>query len=110
MLLLGPSGAGKSTLLLTLAGLMPRVVHAHRDGNVRARGAPGIVFQDADAQICMPTVEEDVAFGLENDGVPSAAMPERVDAALRAVGLAERRATRADRLSGGQRQRLALAG
>src|SRR5712692_10042287 len=122
ILLLGPSGAGKTTFLLSLAGIIPQVIYAETAGTidvagVDARNTPpallarsvGLLFQDPDAQLCMPTVEEEVAFGLENLGVSSDAMELRIRSALDAVGLTSRRALRIDRLSGGLKQRLALA-
>jgi energy-coupling factor transport system ATP-binding protein len=68
----------------------------------------GVVFQDPSSQFTMLTVEDEVAFGLENLGVPSQDMPARVTATLAAVGLADRAHWRIDRLSGGQQQRVAL--
>jgi len=122
ILLLGPSGAGKTTFLLSLAGIIPQVIYAETAGTidvagVDARNTPpallarsvGLLFQDPDAQLCMPTVEEEVAFGLENLGVSPDAMELRIRSALDAVGLTSRRALRIDRLSGGLKQRLALA-
>ncbi len=122
MLLLGPSGAGKSTLLLSLAGIIPQAIYAQTAGIIKvgdldAQRTPpatlartiGLLFQDPDAQLCMPTVEEEVAFGLENLGISPDAMEPRIRTALDAVRLTSRRATRIDRLSGGLRQRLALA-
>src|SRR5512139_3262055 len=82
LLLLGPSGSGKSTVGLCLAGLIPGSVPAAMSGQIRvgdgvvagtastpgseARAAVGMVFQDPEAQFCMLTVEDEVAFGLEN--------------------------------------------
>ena len=122
ILLLGPSGAGKTTFLLSLAGIVPQVIYAEATGTIVVDGVDacltppallarsvGLLFQDPDAQLCMPTVEEEVAFGLENLGVPPDAMEPRIRSALDAVGLRSRRALRIDRLSGGLKQRLALA-
>ena len=69
----------------------------------------GVVFQDPEAQFCMLTLEEEVAFGLENLAVPRAEMDSRIDEALAWVGLEDRRRDQIERLSGGQKQRLALA-
>ncbi|NLG49905.1 MAG: energy-coupling factor ABC transporter ATP-binding protein [Chloroflexi bacterium] len=121
-LVLGPSGSGKSTLGLCLAGLIPHSVPAMMQGqilidgrdaaemDVGARTAKiGMVFQDPEAQFCMLTVEDEVAFGLENLAIPYEEMVGRISEALTTVGLHERRHERVDRLSGGQKQRLALA-
>ncbi|MFN8635549.1 MAG: ABC transporter ATP-binding protein [Chloroflexota bacterium] len=122
VLVLGPSGCGKSTLALCLNGSIPHAVEGNLTGSVavgeldtrRASTAElaqrvGIVFQDPEAQFCMLTVEDEVAFGLENLAVPRADMDRRIDAALAQVGLLDRRKDRIERLSGGQKQRLALA-
>ncbi|NLG28393.1 MAG: energy-coupling factor ABC transporter ATP-binding protein, partial [Chloroflexi bacterium] len=122
VLLLGPSGSGKSTIGLCLAGLIPQSVPARMAGTVLLDGQDaaalgvgertarvGIVFQDPEAQFCMLTVEDEVAFGLENMAMPPDEMEPRIEEALRAVGLEQRRRERVDRLSGGQKQRLALA-
>lgn len=122
ILLAGPSGAGKSTLALCLAGLIPGSLDAEVTGRVEVDGmstaeAPpgslaqriGTVFQDPASQFTLLSVEDEVAFGLENLGVPAGDMPSRVGEALTAVGLADRAAWRIDRLSGGQQQRVALA-
>ena len=122
VLLLGPSGAGKTTFLLSLAGIIPQVIYAESAGTIDVVGVDasrtppaflarsvGLLFQDPDAQLCMPTVEEEVAFGLENLGVSPDAMELRIRGALDAVGLTPQRAVRIDRLSGGLKQRLALA-
>lgn len=122
VLLLGPSGAGKSTLALCLNGLIPHVIEGEMRGEVwvddistRTRtvadltGHIGIVFQDPESQFCMLTVEDEVAFGLENLQVPRAEIDWRIEEALHLVGLADQRRTRLDQLSGGMKQRLALA-
>ncbi|GGS37016.1 MULTISPECIES: energy-coupling factor ABC transporter ATP-binding protein [Actinokineospora] len=111
--LLGPNGAGKTTLVLHLNG-----VHTPGAGRVEVGGLAvakpnlkeirrrvGIVFQDPDDQLFMPTVREDVAFGPANFGLP----PERVDQALAAVGMTEHADRSPLHLSGGQRRRVALA-
>jgi energy-coupling factor transport system ATP-binding protein len=73
-------------------------------------GDRGLVFQDADRQLVMERVDDDVAFGLESRGWPLEAMRARVPQALADVGLADRPRAVTATLSGGQRQRLALAG
>ncbi len=118
VLLLGPSGAGKSTLLLGLAGLLDPAGGAEDAGSLlldgeapgAARDRTGIVFQDPETQIVMGRAGDDVAFGLENRCVPTAAIWPRVDAALEAVGFGYGRDRATGALSGGEKQRLALAG
>ncbi|SHJ94913.1 cobalt/nickel transport system ATP-binding protein [Pseudonocardia thermophila] len=115
--LLGPNGAGKTTLVLHLNGIL-----APGHGTVSVGGLPvtrqnlqeirrrvGIVFQDPDDQLFMPTVAEDVAFGPANFGVTGAELAARVDAALATVGMSEHRDRSPLHLSGGQRRRVALA-
>jgi energy-coupling factor transport system ATP-binding protein len=122
LLVLGPSGSGKSTLALALNGLIPQAIAGDFAGRVTVAGletrtAPlsrltqrvGLVFQDPEAQFCLLTVADEVAFGLENLAVPPAEMDARIDRALQQVGLLAYRQARLDRLSGGQKQRLALA-
>ncbi|MSQ44393.1 MAG: ATP-binding cassette domain-containing protein [Chloroflexi bacterium] len=134
VLIAGPSGAGKSTLALCLNGLVPHSVDVHWvSGSVDISGEAtstlppgdltrriGILFQDPDAQVVLSTIDEDIAFGLENRGIPPADMPALIARARLAVGLARnsdreaddqvRVPEQVDRLSGGARQRLTLAG
>jgi energy-coupling factor transport system ATP-binding protein len=117
VLLLGPSGAGKSTLLAAAAGLLAED-SGEQEGSVlvdgrdarRARDRVGIVFQDPQSQLVMARAGDDVAFGLENRGVPADEIWPRVDKALGTVGFPYGRDRRTDALSGGEQQRLALAG
>ncbi|WP_433609941.1 ABC transporter ATP-binding protein [Dactylosporangium sp. CA-139114] len=117
VLLLGASGAGKSTLLAALAGLLAEdsgeqegeVLVDGRDAR-RQRNTTGIVFQDPQTQLVMSRAGDDVAFGLENRGVPRAGIWPRVDAALSAVGFPYDRSRSTAALSGGEQQRLAIAG
>ncbi len=115
--LLGPNAAGKTTLVLHLNGILRADT-----GEVTVAGlgvAPphlreirrrvGIVFQDPDDQLFLPTVGEDVAFGPANFGVSGADLDAHVDAALAAVGMGEHRERSPLHLSGGQRRRVALA-
>ena len=119
----GASGSGKSTLLRVFNGLVP---HFH-GGTVRGRAHVfgldvvvtstrelarhvGFLFQDPELQSVHATVEHDVAFGLENLGVPRSTMISRVDAALHSTGIDVLRTRAVTTLSGGERQRLALAG
>ena len=116
---LGHNGSGKSTLAKHFnAILLPTEGKVYVDGmdtcdedkllDVRRR--VGMVFQNPDNQIVASVVEEDVAFGPENLGVPSAEIRERVDAALAAVGMSEYARHAPHLLSGGQKQRVAIAG
>ncbi len=109
--MLGPSGSGKSTLALALAGLLGRDVPGDVSGTVEVGdGDRGIVFQDADRQLVMERVDDDVAFGLESRRWTLEAMRARVPDALADVGLDDRPRAAVATLSGGERQRLALAG
>jgi energy-coupling factor transport system ATP-binding protein len=117
--LIGPNGSGKSTLARHLnALLLPTVGAVWVDGlrtsdphNVWAvRQRVGMVFQNPDNQIVATTVEEDVAFGPENMGIPAGEIRRRVDDALTTVGLSDYRQYPPQMLSGGQKQLVALAG
>jgi cobalt/nickel transport system ATP-binding protein len=116
--IVGANGAGKSTLLKHLNGLLLAAggsVHVEGVALTRAsvgglRRRVGYVFQDADDQLFMPTVQDDVAFGPMNLGLPAAEVQARVAEALRSVG-AQQLATRAPyRLSGGEKRAVAIAG
>jgi cobalt/nickel transport system ATP-binding protein len=118
--LLGPNGAGKTTLVLHLNGILHggdgrvEVAGLAVDSGDRARLAEirrrvGIVFQDPDDQLFMPTVAEDVAFGPANLGLRGPELAARVDEALDAVGMAEHRDRAPHHLSFGQRRRVAVA-
>jgi len=109
VLLLGPSGAGKSTLLAALAGLLPGD-SGEQAGLVKIDGPPGIVFQDPQTQLVMARSGDDVAFGLENRGVPAGQIWPRVSDALDRVGFPYPITRPTAALSGGEAQRLALAG
>ncbi|MEU2350099.1 ABC transporter ATP-binding protein [Modestobacter sp. NPDC049651] len=113
----GANGSGKSTFARLLNGLVvPTAGRVLVDGldtrsQLRAvRRRVGFVFQDPDAQIVHPTVAEDVAYGLENLGVPAAERAERVAEVLARYGLAGHADHPAHLLSGGQKQLLAIAG
>ena len=116
---LGHNGSGKSTFAKHLnAILLPSGGKVYVDGIDTAdeqrlydiRQKVGMVFQNPDDQIVATVVEEDVAFGLENVGVPPKEMRERVDRALMDVGIYEYKKHAPHRLSGGQKQRVAIAG
>ncbi len=118
VLLVGPSGSGKSTLLRGLAGVLEVADSGDRSGTVlldgvdpgARAGAVGLVLQEPGAGVVSATIGRDVAFGLENTGMPPADMPARVAAALAAVHLTMPQDTPTHALSGGEQQRLALAG
>lgn len=118
VLLVGPSGSGKSTLLRALAGLLETADAGELRGTVTIDGAApgaragevGMVLQEPGAGVVAATVGRDVAFGLENVGMPPAAMPGTVTAALAAVRMRMPEDTPTGALSGGETQRLALAG
>ena len=116
---LGHNGSGKSTLakhcnavLLPQDGVVTVAEYDTRDEShwLRIRQTVGMVFQNPDNQIVSTVVEEDVAFALENLGIPSEEIRSRVDDALRTVGMYEYREYAPHRLSGGQKQRIAIAG
>lgn len=116
--LLGANGSGKSTLVKTLNGLnVPQSGKVTIDGlalneeNIwTIRQKVGMVFQNPDNQFVGSTVADDVAFGLENIGMPRDEMIRRIDESLRRVGMNEFRQMEPSRLSGGQKQRVAIAG
>ena len=116
---LGHNGSGKSTLakhfnaiLVPSSGrvLVDGMDTADEENLLSVRGTVGMVFQNPDNQIVANVVEDDVAFAPENLGVPSAEIRERVDAALKQVGMYEFREHAPHLLSGGQKQRVAIAG
>ena len=117
--ILGHNGCGKSTFAKhTNAILLPcggKMMSAGFDTSDESklfdiRKHSGMVFQNPDNQIVASVVEEDVAFALENMGVPPDEMRVRVDEALKAVGMYEYREHAPSQLSGGQKQRVAIAG
>lgn len=117
--LLGHNGSGKSTLakhfnaiLLPSGGriLVDGMDTADDDMLLALRSTVGMVFQNPDNQIVAAIVEEDVAFGAENLGIPNPELRRRVDAALKAVGMYDYRRHAPHKLSGGQKQRIAIAG
>jgi energy-coupling factor transporter ATPase len=117
--ILGVNGSGKSTLAKCMNALLipaeGRVLvkgmdTAEEDHVWEIRSTVGMVFQNPDNQIVSTIVEEDVAFGPENLGVPPEEIRKRVDRALEAVGLYELRNRSSHDLSGGQKQREAIAG
>ncbi|WP_308529164.1 energy-coupling factor transporter ATPase [uncultured Oscillibacter sp.] len=119
VVVLGHNGSGKSTLAKTFNGILPpvggKVYVAGMDTSdenllLAIRSTVGMVFQNPDNQIVANVVEEDVAFGPENLGVPSPEIRSRVDEALAAVGMSGFARHAPHLLSGGQKQRIAIAG
>ena len=117
--ILGHNGSGKSTAAKHLnAMLLPTSGKVFIDGMDTAdeqctydiRRKVGLVLQNPDNQLVASIVEEDVAFGPENLGIPSDEIRERVDEALKAVDMYEYRLNAPHKLSGGQKQRIAIAG
>ena len=122
ILLTGPTGCGKSTLLRTMNGLIPHASGGKLSGIVRVNGASvaeqpiavtcqqvGLLFQNPEEQLFCIIVEDEIAFGLENLGLPSHEIDRRIDSALAQVGLAGFRNRQIASLSSGQKQRVALA-
>ena len=117
--ILGHNGSGKSTLAKHINALLtPSEGVIFVDGmdvldeenTIPIRKAAGMVFQNPDNQIIASVVEEDVGFGPENIGVPTAEIWERVDRSLQAVDMVKYRRHSPNKLSGGQKQRVAIAG
>ncbi|HKP52117.1 MAG TPA: ATP-binding cassette domain-containing protein [Chloroflexia bacterium] len=122
LLVAGVSGAGKSTLLRLLNGLVPHFYGGEVAGSVMVAGKDpvklgpgemsevvGLVFQDPEAQMVAERVEDEVAFGMENAGLPLALMRKRVEESLHALSIEHLRGRRVSTLSGGERQRVAIA-
>jgi cobalt/nickel transport system ATP-binding protein len=120
--LLGPNGAGKTTLVLHLNGILGAVAGGTGSGRIRIGGSDlhrehlpeirrkvGLVFQDPDDQLFMPTVRDDVAFGPANLGLRGAELDDRVREALVAVGMQDHADVAPHHLSFGQRRRVAVA-
>ena len=117
--LLGRNGSGKSTaakmincLLLPKSGKVTVLGKDTADKNARfeIRKSAGMVFQNPDNQTVATMVEDDVAFGPENVGVPREEIGRRIENALTSVGMESFRSSTVSRLSGGQKQRVAIAG
>ncbi len=117
--ILGHNGSGKSTLAKLFNGLnlpdsgkvlVEGMDTADEDKALEIRNKVGLVFQNPDNQIVATIVEEDVAFGPENLGLPREEIRKRVDESLEAVGMTEYMHHEPHRLSGGQKQRVAIAG
>ena len=122
VILTGPSGCGKTTLCRCFNGLIPHFYGGKLEGDITVAGFNvversiyelarhvGLVFQNPENQLFALSVEKDVAFGLENFGVPRDEMWRRVDWALQMTGIEEIRERPPHELSGGQQQRVAIA-
>jgi len=122
--LIGANGAGKSTLCYALTGFIPHMFSGHMEGSVQVAGLDtrphslsqmvgrvGLVMQNPANQLSgvRSSVYEEVAFGLENLGVPRVEMPPRIEQALAMVGISDLAVRSPFTLSGGEQQRLALA-
>ncbi|MBE3559447.1 MAG: ABC transporter ATP-binding protein [Ktedonobacteraceae bacterium] len=123
LLIAGPSGCGKSTLLKCLNGLIPHSYHGVLSGEIRIEGRPvanltlrdlarhvGTMLQDPDKQIVGSTVEQEIAFGMENLNTPRDVMQRRIKEVLQRLHLEQRQKQTTYTLSGGQRQQIAAAG
>lgn len=117
--ILGRNGSGKSTLAKLMNGILTPISGkvtvagldtADEDNLLPIRRRVGMVFQNPDNQLVSNLVEEDVAFGPENLGLPSEEIRSRVDSALASVGMTEFSGHSPHKLSGGQKQRIAIAG
>lgn len=122
VLVAGASGSGKSTLLRCFNGLIPHFHGGVLEGQVTVAGfdtrlhqprelsfAAGFVFQEPEAQRVSRTVQEEIVFGMENQGLPAAIIRKRLEEALDALGIAPLRAREIHTLSGGELQRVAIA-
>jgi energy-coupling factor transporter ATPase len=123
VILTGPSGCGKTTLCRCFNGLIPHFYGGEMKGELTVAGLKvsehpinemakhvGLVFQNPENQLFALSVEKDVAFGLENMGMPRDEIKKRVDWALQMVGIEDLRERAPHELSGGQQQRVAIAG
>jgi len=119
---MGASDAGKTTLCLLLAGLAPHLTGGQMEGRIvvagrdtrdhpppALAGAVGLLFQEAEAQLFNPTIEAEVAWGLENLGLPAAEIGTRVEEVLALFRLEQIRQRAPAELSGGEQKRVALA-
>lgn len=122
ILVIGPSGSGKSTFLRCLNGVVPHFYGGQFSGAVRVAGLDpvrqeprgmsgivGFVFQDPEAQFVVDTVEDEMAFAMENQGLSQTLMRKRIEEVLDQLTIAHLRQRRISTLSGGEKQRVAIA-
>lgn len=122
ILLVGPSGCGKSTLLRVLNGLVPHFYEGEFEGEAKVAGLDvrstpthvlarhvGMVFQDPENQLFLSSVEREIAFGLENLGLPRSEVRRRVREVLKEFNLESIKGKAPYELSGGQQQKVAIA-
>jgi energy-coupling factor transport system ATP-binding protein len=122
VLITGPSGCGKTTLCRTFNGLVPHFYQGEIKGEINVAGLNtldkhtyemakhvGLVFQNPENQLFALSIEKDVAFGLENNGVSRVEMRKKVDWALNQTGIYDIRERSPHEISGGQQQRVAIA-
>ena len=122
VLITGPSGCGKTTLCRCFNGLIPHFYQGELKGEISVAGMDttkhqthamaknvGLVFQNPENQLFALSIEKDVAFGLENLGMPREEMRERVEWALKLTGIHDLRERSPHEVSGGQQQRVAIA-
>ncbi|MDI6601967.1 MAG: ABC transporter ATP-binding protein [Thermoanaerobacteraceae bacterium] len=118
----GLNGSGKTTLCYCLCGIIPHYLGGIMEGRILINGRDtkeiplgviakevGIVFQDPNLQIMMPTVEDELAFGLENRGMPPAQIREKIYEAMELVGITKFKDENPVHLSGGEKQLVAIA-
>lgn len=120
--ILGPSEAGKTTLCMSLNGLIPHDIEGELHGNIEVEDRSvrqtepqnlasiiGMIFQEPESQFVMTTVEDEIAFGMENFGLTQGEMDVRLNWVLKATHMEGYRTKPPRRLSGGQKQRVAIA-
>lgn len=114
--LIGANGAGKTSLILSLVGVLASQGDIRVDGMLlerrtlkMVRSRIGVVFQNPDDQLFMPTIYEDIAFGLKNQGIAPAEIERRIEACLNLLQIAHLKGKTALKLSGGEKRMAALA-
>ncbi len=120
--IVGQNGSGKTTLCYCLCGIIPHYLPGTMKGKVLVKGIDtreislyhliseiGIVLQDPEVQVLMPTVEDDIAFALENHNMPRREIKKRLEQTMDMVGITELKNENPNNLSGGEKQLVALA-